>query len=79
MEKSEQNKIMVFDQGAYLGLLDTEDYEKNDHITTLITVILPDNSTSTVLHIKDMEYGIVISDTIANKIYAILEGNKNGR
>lgn len=74
---NDKNKIMVFDKGVYIGMLDTEDHEEIDHIMTLITVTLPDNNTSTVLYIKDMDYGIIISDTIASKMYDILEVSKN--
>lgn len=81
MEKLKNIDIMLFDKGEYIGIVRTDKKIKDGAIMEVWTVVIDKSEnlqfqTIDVLHVRDMDYAIVIPDHIAVQIRNVCDRNE---
>lgn len=69
-----KSEIMIFDAGKYVCLIKTESHFKDGSVMEILNVTLPDGKNVELLHVQDMEYGIIIPDNVGQHIRNIVDG-----
>jgi len=68
---------MIYEAGKLIGQTETDSIFKNDAVAELIKVTI-EGKQVTVLHVKDMNYGIIIPDHVATIMYDVCEDSNKG-
>jgi hypothetical protein len=68
--------ILIFDHGECVGKLEIEPAPDQEAVMEIIDATLPDGGNIYVLHILDMDYGIVISEKTAITMKELGDGKK---
>lgn len=67
--------IEIYDDSNMIGLVETKNEFPDDSVIELIDVTIIDKK-ATVMHILDMDYGIIIPDHIAEEIHKTINDQK---